>query len=115
MAMEDNLIQILKQFGFPVYRQGSLTQEQGYPDAFFTFWNNNSPDHAHYDNHNYGTEWDFDVFFYSVDPKQTYTVLGNARVALKQAGWIVPSQGYDVQTDEATHTGRAIEVLYLEV
>ena len=113
--MEDALIQILEGFGYPVYRQGSLTEEQEYPECFFTFWNNNSPDHAHYDNDNYGTAWDFSIYFYSVDPAQTYSVLSAARAALKQAGWVVPSQGYDVQSDEATHTGRAIDVYYLQV
>ena len=113
--MEDSLIEILESFNYPVFRQGSLTEDTPYPESFFTFWNNDSPDHAHYDNKNYGTEWDFNIFFYSKDPALTYSVLGNARVALKQAGWVVPSHGYDVQSDEATHTGRAIQALYLQI
>lgn len=113
--MEDALITILESFGYPVFRQGSLTKDDPYPESFFTFWNVDSPDHSYYDNDNYGTEWDFNVFFYSVDPSLTYSVLGNARVALKQAGWVVASQGYDVTSDEPTHTGRAMQAIYLEV
>lgn len=109
--MEDQLISILESLKYPVYRQGSVSK---YDDSFFTFWNNDSPDHSHYDDSDYGTEWDFDVNFYSTDPELTYSVLSQARILLKQNGWIIPSKGYDVMSDEATHTGRGMRALYLE-
>lgn len=112
--MEDTLITLLESLKYPVYRQGSLTQAQKYPDSFFTFWNNDSPDHAHYDNDVYGTEWNFSVYFYSVNPEKTYSVIAAARILLKQSGWIVPSQGFDVRSDQASHTGRGLTVFYLE-
>lgn len=112
--MEDNLIEILSSFNFPVIRQGSLSQDAEYPDNFFTFWNNESPDHAHYDNADYGTAWSFNVYFYSNDPENTYSYLMQARQALKAAGWIVAGKGYDVMSDEPTHTGRGLQVYYLE-
>lgn len=112
--MEDELIEILEKFGYPVVRQGSLGPDEEYPDSFFTFWNNDSPDHAHYDNAEYGTEWDFDVNFYSIDPEKTYQVLADARIKLKQNKWIIPGKGYDVASDEVTHTGRGMRVFYLE-
>lgn len=111
--MEDNLIELLESLGYPVYRQGSLTKN-AYPDSFFTFWNVDSPDHSHYDNENYGTEWNFSVYFYSENPALTYSVLADARILLKQNGWIVPSQGFDVRSDKASHTGRGLTVFYLE-
>lgn len=82
--MEDQLIQLLETFKYPVIRQGSLSEEEAYPDSFFTFWNNDSPDHAHYDNTEYGTTWDFDVNFYSTDPAKTYSILSVARKSLKE-------------------------------
>lgn len=112
--MEDNLIAILNETGFPVYRQGSMSDDAVYPSTFLTFWNNSSPDHAHYDNDDYGTAWDFSVFVYSSDPEKIYTVLMDVRTKLKRAGWVVPSKGYDVASDEPTHTGRALEIFYLE-
>lgn len=112
--MEDNLIQILETLGYPVIRQGSLSPDEEYPDSFFTFWNNDSPDHAHYDNAEYGTEWDFDVNFYSTDPEKTYKVLADARIKLKQNKWIIPGKGYDVASDEVTHTGRGMRAFYLQ-
>jgi hypothetical protein len=112
--MEDALIQILESFKYPVYRQGSMSDEERYPETFITFWNNDSPDHAHYDNTNYGTSWNYNVFVYSSNPEKVYELLSNIRTALKAASWVVPSQGMDVNSDEATHTGRTIEVYYLE-
>lgn len=112
--MEDNLVEILSTFGYEVYRQGSMSDDEEYPETFFTFWNNDSPDHSHYDNSDYGTDWDFDVNVYSIDPALTYSLLTDVRTALKAAGWIVPSKGHDVASDEPTHTGRGINVFYLE-
>lgn len=112
--MEDDLIQILETLGYPVFRQGSMSDEEVYPSTFLTFWNNNSPNHAHYNNNEYGTDWDFNIFVYSEDPSKTYSVLLEARSALKEAGWITPSKGFDVDSDEATHTGRGLEVFFLE-
>lgn len=112
--MEDALIEILSSFGYEVYRQGSLSDDEEYPDTFFTFWNNASSDHSHYDNSDYGTVWDFNVYVYSNDPANTYSVLENARLALKAAGWIISGKGFDVTSDEATHTGRGINAFYLE-
>ena len=112
--MEDVLITILESFKHPVYRQGSMSMDATYPATFITFWNNNSPDHAHYDNSEYGTEWDYNVYVYSSDPSTTYTLLASIRTALKAAGWIVTSQGFDAASDEATHSGRGIECLYLQ-
>ena len=113
--MEDNLIAILLTEGVPVYRQGSMSDDEAYPETLITFWNNTSPNHAHYDNNEYGTAWDYSVFVYSSDPAKVYSVLMSIREKLKAAGWAVPSKGYDVASDDPSHTGRALEVFFLEI
>ena len=113
--MEDNLIVILESFGYPVYRQGSMSKDEKYPDTFFTFWNNDSPDHSYYDNKDYGTDWDFNIYVYSNNPNLAYSLLNDAKAALKAMGWICPSKGFDATSDEPTHTGRGMEIYYLEV
>ena len=113
--MEDKLIEILNEFGYPVLRQGSLSPDEKYPKHFFTFWNNDTPDHSHYDNTEYGYEWDFDINFYSVDPEKTYSILAEARAKLKQHNWVIPGKGYDVASDEVTHTGRGMRAYFLEI
>lgn len=113
--MEDALIEILESFEKPVYRQGSLSNDDTYPETMITFWNDDSPDHAHYDNNVYGTSWQYTVYVYSTDPAVTYSLITSIRAALKAAGWVVPGSGYDVQSDEQTHTGRGITCNFLAV
>lgn len=112
--MEDKLIQVLQELGYSVMRQGSLTPDDAYPEHFFTFWNNDSSDHAHYDNAEYGTVWNYSINFYSTDPEKTYAELNEARAKLKENGWILPGKGYDVASDEVTHTGRGMDAYFLE-
>lgn len=108
--MEDKLIELLEQFGFSVIRQGSLGADEPYPDSFFTFWNNSSEDLSHYDNKSYSYVWDFDLNFYSIDPKNTYNILDEAIKLLKANGFIISGKGHDVISDEPTHTGRGVNV-----
>lgn len=112
--MEDKLIEILEGFGYPVFRQGSLSDDEGYPDSFFTFWNNITEESAFYDNENHSETGDFDVNFYSTKPDLIYSELQKAKKALKQNKFIIADAGHDVISDEPTHTGRGINVLFLQ-
>lgn len=112
--MEDALITILESFKYPVYRQGSMSNDAEYPETFITFWNNTSDNHAYYNNDEYGTTWDFNIYVYSSNPSLAYSVLADVRAALKSAGWITPSKGFDVGSDQPSHIGRGLEILYLE-
>ena len=108
-----DLIELLSSFGYGVYRQGSFSENDKYPESFFTYWNTGTPDHAHYDDADYLGEWEFDINFYSIDPELTYKIMSDARILLKQNKWIVPSRGYDVYSDEPTHTGRGMQAIFL--
>lgn len=112
--MEDLLIETLQEYGFPVLRQGSLAQSEPYPDSFFTFWNNATSGDSFYDNKPLATLWDFDVNFYSNNPITTYEKLGEAIKNLKSKGFIISGKGYDVASDEITHTGRGTNALFVE-
>lgn len=112
--MRDTLIELLTALEYPVYLQGSLLPDQPYDPSFFTIWNSDSYDGSHYDNDAVSTVWRFSVMFYSVDPALVQTALAAARAALKAAGWIVSGRGYDVASDEPTHTGRGFDALYLD-
>ena len=112
--MEDLLIEVLESFGYPVRLQGSLLPDEPYPDHFFTFWNNNSYSGSFYDNDEKSIVYDYDVNFYSIDPNLVYTKLREAKMALKKAGFIISGDGYSVASDEQTHDGRGMNVLYLK-
>ena len=112
--MEDLLIEVLSSFGYPVRLQGSLAEDEEYPNNFFTFWNNNSNSQSFYDNDESTIVYDYDVNFYSNDPEAVYTKLREAKKLLKQNGFIVSGDGHSVSSDEPTHDGRGMNVLYLQ-
>ncbi len=112
--MEDLLINILSRFGYPVILQGSMLPDEKYPEHFFTFWNNSSDGNSYYDNNEKSIVFDYDVNFYSVNPEWVYTKLRDAKKLLKENGFIVSGDGYSVASDETTHDGRGMNVLYLK-
>ena len=95
--MEDKLIGLLEAYGYPVRRQGSLAEDEEYPDAFFTFWNSTN-EARYYDNRPRRHVYFFDVNFYS-----------------RQQGFIVPGKAYDVASDKPTHIGKGMEVRAFEI
>lgn len=113
--MEDNLIQLLSTFGYPVIRQGSLPSDTAYPDTFFTFWNRTEEGQSYYDNETASVVYDFDVNVYSTSPDRAYSLLAGARTLLKSHGYVTPTRGYDVPSDEITHVGRGMNVQYLKI
>ena len=102
------------QYGWPVYVQGSLSNDDDYPASFFTFWNNSTEDSAFYNNTEHDTIWNFDLNFYSNDPSLVNVVLLEAKQLLKAVGFIPDGSGYDVLSDEPTHTGRGMNLIYIE-
>lgn len=112
--MEDLLLEVLENLGFPVRVQGSLLPDEPYPDHFFTFWNNDSYGNSFYDNDERSTAFSYNVYFYSINPEWVYSKLREAKVALKKAGFIISGDGFSVASDEPTHDGRGINILYLK-
>lgn len=111
--MEDSLIEILKKaFGFPVKLQGSILKDEPYPDHFFTFWNDSADGGSFYSNDENCIIWRYSLNFYSIDPLKVNSVLLEAKKTLKDNGWIVSGAGYSVMSDEPTHTGRGITLLF---
>lgn len=110
--MEDLLISTLEALGYPVRLQGSLLPDESYPDHFFTFWNDSADGTSFYSNNEGAIVWAYSVNFYSNDPLMVNTKLLEAKQLLKDAGFIVTGAGYDIPSDEPTHTGRGIDALY---
>ena len=109
------LVDTLEALGYPVYLQGTFAEDEEYPPSFITFFTLSSDDAAHYDNESVGTAWEYQVIFYSNDPRLVATVPNEIRTALKTAGFIPQGRGRDIPSDEPTHTGWAMEFYYLEV
>lgn len=112
--MVDLLINTLEPLGYPVRRQGSLLEDEPYPDNFFTFWNNSTDGDSFYSNTENSIVWNYSVNFYSIDPALVDSKLLEAKELLNNAGFNVTGAGHDVLSDEPTHTGRGITVLYTQ-
>ena len=113
--MKDLLINTLEPLGFPIFLQGSLGEDEQYPESFFTFWNNSADGNSFYNNEDYTAIWDFDLNFYSSDPALVNAKILEVKTLLRQVGFIVNGKGYDVMSDEPTHTGRGINVQIIEI
>lgn len=112
--MEELLIKTIKEMGYPIIKQGSLSEDENYPETFFTFWNNTSDDGSHYDNEPNTYIWDFDLNVYSSDPEKINKLLLDAKEKLIKKEFIVKGKGHDLISDEPTHTGRGINVQIIE-
>ncbi len=110
--MEDLLISTLELLGYPIMQQGSLSPHECYPKSFFTYWNDSADGTGYYSNNEGAILWAYSLNFYSTDPVLVNTKLLEAKALLKEAGFIVSGAGYDVPSDEDTHTGRGISLLY---
>lgn len=113
--MKTLLIETLEKLGYPVYLQGTMPEDEEYPASFITFFTNDSEDAAHFDNEPVGVAWQYQVIFYSSDPRLVTTVPRDIRVNMRRAGFIPQGYGRDILSDEPTHTGWAMEFYYLEV
>jgi hypothetical protein len=112
--VKQKLLEILDDFGYPVFLQGSLSEPGAYPDSFFTFWNFENPEGEHYDNSANLCVWGFWVYFYSVDPALVASVPEQARRALKNANFLSGEKPADIRVDVPTHTGAMFPVYGIE-
>lgn len=116
--MKRLLIETLEKVGFvegkTLLLQGSLNPSEAYPDTFVTFWTNSTDDNAHFENKTHSIDWAFSVILYSNDPAIVNTKPDEIRAALKAAGFIPQGKGYDIPSDETTHTGWAMDFVITE-
>lgn len=110
--MTDKLIEILESFALPVRLQGSLGEEEAYPNAFFTFFCFQGDEGSFYDDAPARCDWGWWVYFYSTDPVQVATLPVEAKQRLQDAGFHVMGMPIDTSSDEPTHTGKMLSVYY---
>lgn len=112
MDIDEKLIALLSTLKVPVFKQGSMAKDEPYPKQFITFWEN--PEGVHdYDNETKFVLYDYNVYIYADDPDDVVQLLKEARVLLKHNNFIILSRGFDVASDEKTHTGKGFEVGYI--
>ena len=112
--MKERLIEILESTGAGVYEQGSITDEESYPENFFTYWNDDTESEDYYDDKEHSCIWYFTINFYSINPLICTTMILKAKELLEENGWIVNGKGRDVYSGSKNHSGRSIEAIYKE-
>ena len=113
MNTEDKLIDLLETFEVPVIRQGSLAEDEAYPETFFTFWNRYDQAESYYDNDMVSFTAVYYVNVYSTDADTAYDLLRQARDLLVENGFSSYRMGYDIESDEDSHVGRGMELQIL--
>ena len=113
--MKSLLIATLEKLGYPVILQGSMADNEPYPESFITFQTMASTEQDFFDGLPHGIQWRYAVIFYTSNPALMSTVPEQIYTALRSAGFIPQGRGYDIPSDEQTHTGFANEYYYLEV
>jgi hypothetical protein len=113
--MKQKLIDILEQFcPNNVYLQGTIHPDVMYPSELVTFWTPSTDAAAHFDNAVTTINWTFSVIYYSDDPAKVNTKPFEIAAALKAAGFVQQGRGHDIPSDEATHTGWAMDFVCVE-
>ena len=113
--MKQKLVDILeKHCPSNVYLQGTMNPEKEYPAEFLTFWTTATYNRSHYDNAVVSIDWQFFVVYYSDDPLKVNTKPLEIAADLRAAGFVQQGKGRDILSDEATHTGWAIDFTYTE-
>lgn len=113
--MKEKLVGILnKHCPNNVYLQGTMNAAEAYPTEFITFFTSFTEDISHYDNSVHSVGWNFAVIYYSDDPQQVNTKPFAIAADLKAAGFVQQGRGFDILSDEPTHTGWAMDFTYTE-
>ncbi len=113
--MIDRLTRVLDRYDHPVFLHGSMAEDEPYPESFITFQITGSPEQDFFDGEPHGTQWRFMVAFYTSNPALLSTVPRQIYTDLKADGWIPQGKGYNIPSDEPTHTGWVNEYYFLEV
>ncbi|HIZ16860.1 MAG TPA: hypothetical protein H9675_04750 [Firmicutes bacterium] len=112
--MIKQLIAAIEPLGYPIFLQGSLNDNEAYPESFFTYWNFQANDTKAFDNDASICEWGYWLYFYSSNPALVETEILRAKELLKKAGFEVWGKGEDIKSDVISHTGRMITAYFYE-
>lgn len=100
--------------GLVVYQQGTAPAAENLPATFATVWQDYSGDTLHADNKAVQCRHEWTVIYYAKDTQTIYSGLRAVINALKQRGYLISGQGYDVATSWQGYDARAVDVVIIE-
>lgn len=102
------LFELFDEIGLPYFRQGSMSDED-YQPSFFTFWNVDTPQDAHYDNELHRFNEYVQIGFYTNDASKIYSQLdvnGTFYNKAKEKGFVIAALPQDAPADKENYFGR---------
>lgn len=108
------LEQLLESTGYPYFRQGSLAEDEPYPETFWTFWNISTDEDRFYDDEPHATVWTWQIYLYTRDPSIMYSEMEDLVEAAREAGFIPVSRATDLASDLPEWVGRTIRIQYIQ-
>lgn len=114
MTPTELLYSTLEAQGLPVYLQGSMADDESYPEQFITYQNLATDGGMYYDNQEGAVVWSYNVAVYATRPDVAQSTLMKIRDELRALDFVASGAGHDMISDEPTHTGRGLDVLYVE-
>ncbi len=91
-----------------------MNPDEESPADFETYWTPSTDDAAHFDNGVAAADWTFYAIYYSNDPAKVNTKPFEIAADLKANDFVQRGRGYDIVSDESTHTGWAMEFMCVE-
>lgn len=108
--MDDLLIETLETLGYDVIKQGSLDADNEYPEAFFTYFNWDSPRDKYYDNKHKSVTYYYQIQFYSSDVKTIDKTLEEVILLLEQNNFNLDSDPTDGYSDIPNYICKSFEI-----
>ena len=108
------LFELFEEIGLPYFRQGSMS-DADYKPSFFTFWNVDTPQDAHYDNELHRYNEYVQIGFYTNDASKIYSQLdvgGEFYEKAKAKGFVIAVLPQDANSDKDNYYGR---ICYLRI
>lgn len=99
------LFTLFEEIGLPYFRQGSMSDEDYQPE-FFTFWNIDTPQDAHYDNELQRFNEYVQVGFYTNNAEKIYSVMNDFIERAKAKGFVIAGMPQDANADKPDYFGR---------
>lgn len=113
--IRDKITEVLDGFKLPYFLQGTLADDEPYPESFITFLVYQAENDGNFDDEPTRQNYYISVMYYDSDPDKVETYPRQTILpAMKEAGFIPEGVGTDVLSDEPTHTGKALDFVFID-
>lgn len=108
------LFKLFEEIGLPYFRQGSMSDED-YQPSFFTFWNIDTPQDAHYDGKLIRFNEYIQIGFYTNDAKKIYSVMDDFIERAESKGFVIAGLPRDANADKDNYFGRICYIRIIHI